>query len=132
VTLDCAVEPAEGLPDFAIVAVGDKAELWTRSSGTTNSKSMATGEDLPVPGASYRFNIGKIVSSAHMTENYKKDEKGKAALEIEYVGGEGKAEKVWIELGHTRSVATVDGPIMVSFQMRDENAKGSAIGGGHP
>jgi hypothetical protein len=131
-TLDCAIEPAEGLPDFAIVAVGDKVELWTRSSGATKAQPMAIGEELPVPRTSYQFSMGKMVSSALMKEIYKKDENGKAALEIEYIGGDGKADMIWIELGHTRSVATTDGPIMVSFQMRAENAKESAIGGGHP
>lgn len=132
VTLDCAVEPAEGSPDFAIVAVGDQAELWTRSSGAAKTKPMATDEKVPVPETSYQFNVGRIVPSAAMKEIYKKDENGKAALEIEYKGGNGKADKVWIELGHTRSVATVDGPIMVTFHMRDESATGSPNGGGHP
>ncbi len=132
VTLDCAIEPAEGLPDFAIVAIGEKAELWTRSGRETNSKPIAVGEKVPVPGTSYQFNVGKIVSSAQMKEIYKKDEKGKAALEIEYIGSGGTVDKLWIELGHTRSVTTVDGQIMVSLQVRDENAKGSSNRGGHP
>ena len=132
VTLDCAIEPAEGLPDFAIVAVGDGTELWTRSNGATKAGTIAAGEKVPVPGSSYQFEIGRIVSSARLTEFYKKDEKGKAALEVEYVGSDAEPGKVWVELGHSRSVNSADGAIMVSFQMRDESAKGRLGGGGHP
>lgn len=132
VTLDCAVEPAEGLPDFAIVAIGETAEIWTRFTGATKTKPLSAGDKVPVPGTSYEFSVGKIVPSAIMKETYKKDEKGKAALEVEYTTDDGKVDNLWVELGHTRSVTTAEGPILVSFQMRDESAKGGTQGGGHP
>jgi hypothetical protein len=131
VTLDCAVEPAEGLPDFAVVAIGDVIEVWTRTKGATETRSLSVGEKIAVPGSSYQFSVEQFVRSSIMKETYKKDEKGKAAIEVEYAGVGGQADQLWIELGHTRSVTTNDGPIMVSFQVRDEGSKGSPPGG-HP
>jgi len=132
VTLDCAVEPAAGQSDFTIVALRDTPELWTRTSKGAESHLIVTGGKVPVPGTSYQFELGKLVQSARIRECYQQDEKGKAALEIEYVGNDGKADTVWIELGHTRSVGTMNGPIMMTFLMRDENAKGIQSRGGHP
>jgi hypothetical protein len=131
VMLDCAVEPAESLPDFAIVAVGDETELWARSNGTTKSNLVTPEEKVVVPGSSYQFSVGKVIRSARMSESYRKDEKGKAALEVEYAGEDGGLGKLWIELGHTRSVKTADGPIMVTFLVRDESA-GKVTRGAHP
>jgi len=110
--------------------VGEKLEAWTRRTGTTKVQPLALNEKVAVPGSAYQFGVARLIPSAQMTESYKKAEKGKPALQVEYSAVGGKTNSLWIELGHTRSVTTGDGPIMVSFQMREEAAQ--PRGPGHP
>jgi hypothetical protein len=59
-----------------------------------------------------------------MVEEYRAVEKGKGgpALEIEYADAAGTATKLWLELGHSRTVATPAGSMIVSFDAKDEEA----------
>lgn len=132
VTLDCAVEPTEDLADFTIVAIGNDVELWTRENGAAGSRTVMIGQAVKVAGTSYEFSVAKMVASAQITESYVKDEKGKSALEVQYSASDAHQGTLWIELGHTRSIMTENGPILVSFQLRDENWKENSKKDVHP
>jgi hypothetical protein len=84
------------------------------------------GEKVAIPASSYHFRIANFIPSANLVESYRRDDKGKPALEIEYVNQEGAPTRQWIEFGHTRNLVTVDGSLMATFAARTESRRPEA------
>ncbi|MBI1827512.1 MAG: hypothetical protein HY287_18010 [Planctomycetes bacterium] len=129
VQLDCPVEPAGDVPDFALLRIkGIGLQVLTRTESGSVARSLDENEFLSISGSPYRFRITRNVPSAKLVESYSRDEHGKPALEIEFAGKGGAPSREWLEFGHTRNFATASGDVIVSFEARDE----SSPTGGHP
>ena len=125
VTLDCPAESASNVPDFALVTVGRQTiEVWQRDAGATTSRPLDQDAAIAIPNSQYRFRVSKFVPSARMVEVYRSVEKGKGgpALEIEYVDAAGTTSRLWLELGHNRTVGTPVGSMMVTFDNKEKDA----------
>lgn len=125
VTLDCPAESTSDVPDFVLVTIGRQTnEVWQREAGATTSRPLIQDEAIAIPHSSYHFRVTNFVPNARMVEEYRSVEKGKGgpALEIEYADAAGTPTKLWLELGHNRTVTTPAGSMIVSFDSGDEKA----------
>jgi len=121
VQLDCPVEPSGDVPDFALLHVADAGvRLMTRVDNGSTVRSLDENEFVSISGSPYRFRITRFVPSAKLVETYRRDVQGKPAIEIEFAGKGGSTSSEWLEFGHTRTLETSAGPVVVSFEARDE------------
>jgi hypothetical protein len=128
IALDCPIEGAPGLPDFALVTIAGKHEAWTRLNGNTISRQVSIDEATEIPGSQYKFLVKNFVPAAHMVETYKADPKDKAepAVEVEYSDKAGK-NTVWVGLRQYRTVMTTAGAAVLSLDVTAKQASA-----GHP
>jgi len=125
VSLDCPAQSAGDVPDFVLVTIGGQSnEVWQRSAGGSTSRRLEQDEAVAIPHSQYRFRVMNFVPNGRMVEEYRSAEQGEGgpALEIEFTDGSGTATKLWLELGHHRTVATPAGPMIVSFGGKDKEA----------
>lgn len=126
--LDCPVLGSEKVPDFSVVAIGDKEwEVWSRFEGKSKSRSLSVREPVDVAGSQYRFQAIAFIPKGKMIEEYQPAVGGKGvpAMHFEATDGPNPPTKFWLELGETKTLPRTPWPLSVSFQTESKSKPGA-------
>lgn len=119
ITLDCPLKRDNNLPDFALVTVGrDSHELWQHVNAKSVVRPISLGERIEVPASRHTFRIARFVPSGLLIEEYSptSERDGVIALQMETEDSAGDRTIIWLELGRSRIIRTVRGPMTVRFR----------------